>query len=201
MGSGSFQFHRETPVKFRYIYCNFQSVKYTRFQYILKFSQVTLCEIPKSCLSSLSIITPELTTQSCWLFKIFQVSILYLLTKKSWRAFICSSVKKSVFISEKKKNDPQLFLCNSPTRTLPLLQELQNKLISFLPLYQKEEALTLQSLSISFTRWYHLIFHLPEAVGIVFWIITSYSININMINPKSFLFFVLFLSLHQSLDQ
>ena len=107
-----------------------------------------------ACASS-RIITPELTTQSCWLFKWRFFKYQYWYLKKSWCALICSS-------------DPQLFLCKSPTRTLPLFQELQKKLISFLPLYKKEEALTLQSLSISFTQWYRIIFHLPEAVGIVF---------------------------------
>ena len=120
-----------------------------------------------ACASS-RIITPELTTQSCWLFKWRFFKYQYWYLKKSWCALICSSVKKSVFINEKKENDPQLFLWKSPTRTLPLFQELQKKLISFLPLYQKEEALTLQSLSISFTQWYRIIFHLPEVVGIVF---------------------------------
>ena len=95
-----------------------------------------------ACASS-RIITPELTTQSCWLFKWRFFKYQYWYLKKSWCALICSSVKKSVFINEKKENDPQLFLCKSPTRTLPLFQELQKKLISFLPLYKKEEALTL----------------------------------------------------------
>ena len=120
-----------------------------------------------ACASS-RIITPELTTQSCWLFKWRFFKYQYWYLKKSWCALICSSVKKKCLYKwEERKRSSTIFV-KIPYTNSASVSGVAEKNDKFLPLYQKEEELTLQSLSISFTQWYRIIFHLPEAVGIVF---------------------------------
>ena len=80
----------------------------------------------------------------------------------------------------------------TPLHEFCLCCRVAEKLISFSLLNQKEEAWTLESLSISFTQWQLIIFHLPGAVGYVFgqksifFKHTLLSFKISMINPKMF---------------
>ena len=80
----------------------------------------------------------------------------------------------------------------TPLHEFCLCCRVAEKLISFSLLNQKEEAWTLESLSVSFTQWQLIIFHLPGAVGYVFgqksifFKHTLLSFKISMINPKMF---------------
>ena len=91
----------------------------------------------------------------------------------------------------------------TPLHELCLCCRVAEKLISFSLLNQKEEAWTLESLSVSFTQWQLIIFHLPGAVGYVFgqksifFKHTLLSFKISMINPKNVLLFVSLFLLHQ----
>ena len=63
-----------------------------------------------ACASS-RIITPELTTQSCWLFKWRFFKYQYWYLKKSWCALICFSVKKKCLYKwEERKRSSTIFV-------------------------------------------------------------------------------------------
>ena len=148
--------------------------------------------------ASSRIITPESATQSCWLFvKMFQMSILYLLAKKSWCALICSSVKtvslymrwvwQSEFTISPSLNDSQQILCNSLHEFCLCCRS-----------YRKvDKCFTITPERRSIDTWIVVNFFHPmtadnfpslRSFRDCFWIITSSSININMIKPKIFSF-------------
>ena len=120
-----------------------------------------------ACASS-RIITPELTTQSCWLFKWRFFKYQYWYLKKSWCALICSSVKKKCLYKwEERKRSSTIFV-KIPYTNSASVSGVAEKIDKFFTLVPEGRSIDTSSLSISFTQWYRIIFHLPEVVGIVF---------------------------------
>ena len=140
-----------------------------------------------ACASS-RIITPELTTQSCWLFKWRFFKYQYWYLKKSWCALICSSIKKKCLYKwEERKRSSTIFV-KIPYTNSASVSGVAEKIDKFFTLVPEGRSIDTSIVVNFFHPMISDNFPSPKSCRECFWIITSSSININMINPKSSLF-------------